>query len=482
MNNYAHLLDTSSYNSNDSLIKRDIFLKEENLEFTFYKTLQIIDLLGKILKVYTSYGDRVAVFLPRGVQATLSIYTVLYIGAIYVPLNVTDPTERIIFLLSNTDPKLIIGKGPKPQWAENFVWFNIEEFNIEEYKFNSNDKFKLNIQKKDALAVILHTSGSTGTPKGVALSHKAMIAFCDWAGTTFSVNNSDIIANLAPFYFDLSVFDLYTSFRCGSQLVFMPQYLTLNPLEMVNWLLRNKITIWYTVPSMLAFLLKKGNINKLTNSNLRLILFAGEQISKHVLLNLVEALPNTEFYNLYGPVETNVCCYWKVNHSKLKELDCIPIGFPACNDDLSVDDSTQELMVKGPSLMSGYWVKNLQPHIGWYKTGDLVSKCKTGELVYKGRMDRMFKYKGFRIEPYEIERILLSLPEVVQAVVCLINDDVTAYVVANTILSKEYLVNSLTKLLPHYMIPSKILFLNSLPKLSNGKIDLIRLEKSNFDT
>ena len=128
--------------------------------------------------------------------------------------------------------------------------------------------------------------------------------------------------------------------------------------------------------------------------------------------------------------------------------------------------------------MAGYWSKNLQPHVGWYKTGDIVYKCKTGELVYKGRMDRMFKYKGFRIEPYEVEHILLSLPGVIETVVCLINNEITAYVVANNSVSKEYLVNSLIKLLPNYMIPSKMLFLDSLSRLPNGKIDLIKLQES----
>ena len=472
MNVCNHILDSSSYQ--DEFIKEDAFLKEEKLQFTFNETLQIISALGEIFKIHASGGDRVAVFLPRGTEAALSIYSVLYIGAIYVPLNIADPTARITCLLNNTSPKLIIGKGPRPQWAENLEWFNIEEYKLG----SANNKFKLNIPKNDTLAAILHTSGSTGSPKGVALGHKAMIAFCDWAGTTFSVGNADVIANLAPFYFDLSVFDLYTSFRFGSQLIFMPHFLALNPSEMVNWLLQNKITIFYTVPNMLAFLLKKGNISKLTNSNLRLILFAGEPISSYTLLNLVEALPNITFYNLYGPVETNVCCYWKVNYSVLKDLNCVPIGFPASSDNLKVDNSTNELMVKGPSLMAGYWSKNLQPHVGWYKTGDIVYKCKTGELVYKGRMDRMFKYKGFRIEPYEVEHILLSLPGVIETVVCLINNEITAYVVANNSVSKEYLVNSLIKLLPNYMIPSKMLFLDSLSRLPNGKIDLIKLQES----
>lgn len=471
MNNYAHLLDSFLGNKG---YKESIFLEEdENSQYTFNKALRIISGLGKILTETISYGDRVAIFLPRGIEAALSIYAVLYIGAIYVPLNVEDPSKRITLLLQNTSPKLIIGKGTKPKLVGDFTWFNIEESKLS----NINDEFKLNVPEASTLAAILHTSGSTGIPKGVALSHKAMITFCDWAGNTFSLSNSDIIANLAPFYFDLSVFDLYTSFRFGSKLIFMPQYLTLNPAKMVDWLLQNKITIWYTVPSMLAFLLKAADISKLVNSNIRLILFAGEPISKHVLLSLIETLPDIEFYNLYGPVETNVCCYWKVNYSILKELDYVPIGFPACNNTIKIDNSTNELMVRGFSLMSGYWIKNLQPLIGFYKTGDIVSKCKTGALVYKGRLDRMFKYKGFRVEPYEIEHVLLSLPETIEAVVCFIEDEIIAYIVVKRIVTKEYIVNSLIKSLPRYMIPSKILFLDSIPKLPNGKIDLLEIQK-----
>lgn len=473
MNDFIHLLST--HFSNYQQLNENIFLEEEDLKLTFREAYQIIKALGKVLKEYVEHGDRVAIFLPRSAKSAIAIYSILYINAIYVPFNITDPTERITFLINNTDPKIIIGKGQKPIWAKDIIWFNIDEFNWLNY---TNLEFQLDIQNaKSNLATILHTSGSTGTPKGVALSHKAMITFSDWAGTIFKINSSDIIANLAPFYFDLSVFDLYTSFRFGSKLIFIPQYLTLNPVEMTNWILQNGVTVWYTVPSMLAFLLNKGNISTLVKSNLRLILFAGEPISKQILLDLLEALPNVEFYNLYGPVETNVCCFWKVNHSLLKELDCIPIGLSACNDELKIDNDTKELMVKGPSLMSGYWIKNLIPHNGWYKTGDLVYTCETGDLVYKGRIDRMFKYKGFRIEPFEIENCLLLLPEIIEVSVCLVKDDIIACLVANNILAKEYIIKFLSKSIPHYMIPSKILFFSSLPKLSNGKIDLRKIQK-----
>lgn len=470
-----HLLKQLS--PSHGILQDDIFLQEEDLKLTFHKTIQLISGLGNIFSMYATKGDRIAVFLPRGVKAALSIYSILSIGAVYVPLNTSDPLKRLRFILNNANPKLIIGKGACPEWAKDLAWFNIDEYELQD----PPNKCQLDVQRESTLASILHTSGSTGTPKGVALTHKAMIAFCDWAGTTFSVNHSDVIANLAPFYFDLSVFDLFTSFRFWSKLIFMPQYLTLNPLGMSNWLLEKKITIWYTVPSMLAFLLEKGGVAKLKDSNLRLILFAGEPISKHVLLNLVESLPNTQFYNLYGPVETNVCCYWQVDHSKLKQLDYVPIGFPACNDALKINELTGELWVKGPSLMSGYWMNGLHPHVGWYKTGDIVSQEDTGELIYKGRIDRMFKYKGFRIEPYEIENILLSLPGVIEAVVALVESDIIAYIVAKVGITKNCIFDKLTESLPHYMIPSNILFLSSLPKLPNGKIDLVKVQEESID-
>ena len=469
MNYHSHLLD--HLRSPNFITNQSIFLQEGKAQFTFSETLQIINALGKIFSTYVSVGDRVAIFLPRGIKAALSIYSVIYIGAIYVPLNYADPIERIIFLLKNTEPKLIIGEGSCPLWAKDYIWINIKEYELN--NFNSESKLKI---QENRLAAILHTSGSTGTPKGVALSHGAMKTFSDWAGNIFSVSTSDIIANLSPLYFDLSVFDLFTSIRYGSRLVFMPQNLTINPSAMIDWLIENKITIWYTVPSMLGFLLKKGNINKLLSSNLRLILFAGEPISKHVLLTFVETLPNIEFYNLYGPVETNVCCYWKVNHSLLKKLDFVPIGLPSCNDKIKIDNITNELMIKGPSLMDGYWINNLQPHVGWYKTGDIVDKCETGDLVYKGRIDRMFKYNGFRIEPYEIEHVLLSLPEVIETVVVLVKDEIISYVVVKNIVDKQHILSILTKILPSYMVPSQIIFLNCLPKLPNGKIDLVKIQ------
>lgn len=467
---FPHLLDCSL---NYEYLQDKVFLQEDNIQLTFDRTLQIISSLGQIFKKSTNHGERIAVFLPRGIKAAISIYSIIYIGAIYVPINISDPISRIRFVLDNARPKLIIGKGTQPEWAKDWPWYDIDEFDI--HGFSNHPQF--NITKESSLASILHTSGSTGNPKGVALSHKAMIAFSDWAGATFSVDQSDVIANLAPFYFDLSVFDLYTSFRFGSKLIFMPQHLTLNPLELISWLIEKEITIWYTVPSMLAFLLEKGDVNKLVNSNLRLILFAGEPISKHILLGLVESLPNVEFYNLYGPVETNVCCYWQVSYSKLKKLDYVPIGFAACSDKLKIDTSTGELLVKGPSLMSGYWINQLHPHVGWYKTGDIVSKEKTGELVYKGRIDRMFKYKGFRIEPYEIEKILLSLPEIIEAVVSLIKDEIVACVVTRTKVDNKYILNKLAESLPTYMIPTNVIYFSSLPKLSNGKIDLLKVQE-----
>ena len=453
-------------------VKDKSFLEEGRLQFTFHQTMQMTSALGKLLQSYLSIGDRVALFLSRGLKATIAIYATLYIGAIYVPINTIGPIKRVLFLLANTAPKLIIGQGDKPPWAKDFIWLDIDSCGLHTMR----ELWITPAQETEALAAILHTSGSTGNPKGVALSYRAIIAFCDWAGKTFSISHLDTIANLAPFCFDLSLFDLFTSFRFGSRLLFMPQHLTLHPLAMTDWLIANKVTIWYTVPTVLAFLLKRGNIEKLKYAHLRCILFAGEPIATYILLSLVTSLPNIAFYNLYGPLETNVCCYWKVDADILKRINQVPIGFPACNDRLKLDDSSGELWVEGPSLMSGYWINGLQSHKEWYRTGDLVDKLEDGSLVYKGRMDRMFKYKGFRIESYEIENSLLSIPEIEAAVVCLVEENIVACLVVKIDISSQELNKVLEASLPSYMIPSKILFFNVFPKLPNGKTDLLKVQ------
>lgn len=425
---------------------------------------------------------RIAIALDRGIEAVAAILGVLFHGACYVPLDIKNPANRLRFITKDADVQFVIGKGTCPDWIEDAnQWIDIDYV-----ENNSSPLASRTDINPDALAAILYTSGSTGTPKGVALSQCAMNNFARWAGLTFQIDRTDRIASLAPFHFDLSVFDLFTSLSFGAAVHFVPSRLTLSPSRLTDWLQRHQITTWYTVPSLLSFIALKGSLDTTPLPELKTILFAGEVFPTKHLIKLAELLPESNLYNLYGPTETNVCCYWPVDRDRLQENDPIPIGFPACNAKLQITDNTSELMVKCDNNYSGYWQKGrlIEPKSGttWHLTGDKVSLNRYGEYCYHGRLDRMLKCSGYRVEPAEIESVINHLPGVENCAVVGVRDAASgqrpaAAIVLNQNTELGDIVKCLKQKLPVYMQPFRILTIDALPYLSNGKVDYLSLEK-----
>jgi amino acid adenylation domain-containing protein len=426
-------------------------------------------------------GDRVAIALDRGIDAVLSIYATLYLGACYVPLDIKNPTARLLAIVQDALPRAIIGAGGRPDWVIGDIdWLDVDRL------AEPRSSLVPRAVAAEAPAAILYTSGSSGAPKGIALSHRAMATFSDWAGTAFSVAPEDRIAGLAPFYFDLSVFDLFTSLRYGAVVDFVPIALTLAPSRLSAWLDARQITCWYTVPSILAFLAFKGKLAERPLANLTRILFAGDVFPTPQLIKLAGLLPNVNLFNLYGPTETNVCCYWPVDRARLDPEQPIPIGLPACGARLRIDGANGELLVKGPSLMSGYWKQGGLERgfdtTGWYRTGDRVSRNEAGELLYHGRLDRMLKCSGYRVEPAEIEALVCRFPGVEQCAVVGIADSAggrrpAAAIVFDGEPDLPGLAQALRHRLPLYMQPARLVPYDYLPCLPNGKVDYKSLEK-----
>ena len=220
------------------------------------------------------------------------------------------------------------------------------------------------------------------------------------------------------------------------------------------------------------------------------MIFAGEKFSVQHLLNLVELLPKTDFFNLYGPTESNVCCYWEVNKAGLCFGCDIPIGHPTSYVEIKLD-SQGELLVKGATIANGYVGNNsvisLVDKDGWYHTGDKCSINEAKEYIFHGRMDRMLKCYGYRIEPGEIENIAYKFAGIKECVVIGIKDGLDNMKPAlffsvenqnnskdefNLDQFKEFLRSNLAT----YMYPTKAIQLKDLPKLSNGKIDLVGIK------
>lgn len=427
-------------------------------------------------------GARIALALDRGIDAVIAILSILRCGACYIPLDIKNPAQRLRFIVNDADVHCIIGQGSCPDWLDTpALWLDIEQLP----KPAKLVKPPVAIDP-EALAAILYTSGSTGTPKGVALSHRALHNFADWAARTFKLKADDRIASLAPFYFDLSVFDIFSSLSAGASVNFVPAGLTLSPSRLTAWLLEQRITVFYTVPSLLGFIALKGGLTEQPLPDLTTLLFAGEVFPTPQLKKLCELLPETDFYNLYGPTETNVCCYWPVDRARLDGDQPIPIGHPACASELKIDTETCELLVNSANNLSGYWrqgrLTEAMEDGGYYRTGDKVSLNERGEYCYHGRLDRMLKCSGYRVEPAEIEALILQCPEVAGCAVVGIEDSTSGQrPAAALVLHPDGQLNGIVKTikqaLPAYMQPCRLSVMDALPLLDNGKTDYQTLQR-----
>lgn len=421
-------------------------------------------------------ATRVAICLDRGIDAVIAVFGVLLAGACYVPLDVRSPPGRLRYIAEDATVGAAIGVGEPPGWLNASSWLDLR-------KVSAVSDFDLPAAFASDQAVILYTSGSTGSPKGVALSHGAVSAFASWAARLVLLQPEDRVASSAPFFFDLSTFDLYAVLGAGASLHFIPYGLTLAPARLTAWLGEQSIGGWYTVPSLLAFLAYKGNLPQTPLEALRFVIFAGEVFAPPALMALARALPAARLYNFFGPTETNVCCYWEVERNRLRPDETIPIGSPAAGDEVRIVDG--QLWVRGPTLASGYWAQGrLRPlcdPVGWYATGDRVSLGLAGELLYHGRMGRMLKCSGYRVEPAEIEQAVLGVDGVRACAVVGVDDPAAGQRPAlalcletPSVLAKVRIM--LKQELPSYMQPVRWLQLEELPLLPTGKVDYRRLQ------
>ena len=461
--------------------KIELKLNDEDITLS---TEQINSYIGSIHRKFSSLAispcSCIVVLMPRTVFAALAVYSIISYGCIYVPIDHGSPPDRIRFILNQVQPKLIVTDQPEKILNNHYSPEMI--LNIKDLSNNTNEAPLFSCPSPEDIAGILYTSGSTGVPKGIALSHKAMLSFLKWSIATFKVSKSDHIASLAPFHFDLSIFDLFAPFFLGGEIDFIPGSLIIEPYRLTHWLKEKNITIWYSVPSQFSYWSRKGGLKEISLPNLRLILFAGEIFPVLQLQNLLSLLPQVEFYNLFGPTETNVCTFWKVD--KTKELPInIPIGYPASFCQLKISE-TGTLLVKGQNLFSGYWPDiNTNRYLdseGWFDTRDLVSLGKNGKLFYHGRIDRMVKLNGYRIELGEIENQLSLIEGVIANVVSLVESENGHKILVSCIQSeKELQITAIHQFLSSrllsYMLPSCYFFIETLPRLPNGKIDLIKI-------
>jgi len=471
-------------------------------------------------------GDRVGIYVHKSLASVISVFGIMKAGGVYVPLDPNAPAKRLAYITRNCDIRALLTSMEQLNHLVQFFSEGTPLRNIlltddrDPAKIEFPEGVKVigwsTVLKQEAsapvpsgtietdLAYILYTSGSTGDPKGVMISHRTIFTFINWCADTFKMNPDDRVTSHAPLHFDLSTFDIYVTIQTGGTIILVPEKLSVFPVRLVQLLQEERITVTYLVPSILSMMVNYGKLYAHDMSKLRLILFAGEVFPIKYLRELVAAIPHPEYFNLYGPTETNVCTYYKVQPRDLEpqRTQPVPIGIGCENMEVfAVGDDGQlvteigkegELWARGSCVAQGYWgdtektarnfVRNThQPYYEEiaYRTGDIVTLHEDGvNWVYIGRRDHMIKSRGYRIELGEIEAAFYSHKGVKEVAAVAIPDDlvgnrIKAFVVPmdhNGLTVKELELHAAQKL-PRYMVPESIEFRDELPKTSTGKIN-----------
>jgi D-alanine--poly(phosphoribitol) ligase subunit 1 len=348
-----------------------------------------------------------------------------------------------------------------------------------------------------SIAYIMFTSGSTGIPKGVAVTHQNVLHFISWGQQYFEINAQDNFTNLSPMYFDNSVFDFYVALFSGASLSPISRELMTRPYDLVTYVGQMQCNIWFSVPSLLIYLMAMKAMTSKALPMLRRIVFGGEGYPKTELKKLYDLFSGQAMLvNVYGPTEcTCICSAYRLNDDDFQEMDGLPpLGHLNPNfdyrilDDQERDTDAGELCLIGPNVAAGYFNDPERSSASFftlsepqrfmkrmYRTGDLVRQVQ-GELFFVGRKDNQVKHMGYRIEIEEIEHALVKLPQVNQAAVIYQRTN-TAYgkligfVACSGAIDEKCLITELAKMLPDYMVPSRIVIKSELPKNPNGKVD-----------
>lgn len=443
----------------------------------------------------------IAVFLPKGAATIFADLGIIYSGNIYSNLDVKSPPVRIKNILANLQPVLTITS--KALFA-SVMALGVPESDVLVIDDVYDDAIVIDaagisarlerVIDTDPLCII-NTSGSTGTPKGVAMHHRSVIDFMDWVMERLTLDGTEVIGSLSPFYFDIYTLELYLSLAKGSTIVVIPDELPMFPAKLVAFLAEMKISFIFWVPTIMVNIANMGLLGTADLGALKKIFFAGEVFpTKH--LNLWrKQLPDAQFVNLYGPIEITVDCTYFVVDREFRDDEPLPIGFPCRNtsilildenDQLAADNQPGELCVRGSSLALGYWndpektakafVQNpLNKHYPEliYRTGDVVSRNDRGEILFLGRKDFQIKHLGYRIELGEIEHLVTSIGLVDNACVLYHRErkEITLFFEAKQQVQPAAIRQGLAGVLPKYMLPTVFRQMNALPRNPNGKID-----------
>ena len=453
-------------------------------------------------------NDVIGIFHTKSKESYALMLACLKIGAIYVILDNNSPFERLKKIIDRCNPALFTYDQPATPLIKEGS--RIPQIDIKSESFysklkslsDSNLDFTSSVCS-DNPAYIMFTSGSTGFPKGAVITHQNLLNLISWTKQVYCIDKSDILTNVNPMYFDNSVFDFYASLFNGAAMAPVDADTVRQATKLVLYIDKIKATIWFSVPSLLVFLITMKALKKDVFKKVRVITFGGEGFPKPKLKYLYELYSERiRIVNVYGPTEcTCICSAYDIKAEDFNDMiGLAPLGHLAPNFDylilneLNEEARSGELVLGGPQVGLGYYNDPEQTEKAFiqypfikmrkktvYKTGDIVKKDSNGIIHIIGRSDNQIKHMGYRIELEEIEAGFNSLDYIYEAGVVYEKFDdglgqIKSFVTVNNNVSVESIRDDIKKILPAYMVPRIITILDSMPRNQNGKIDRIVLK------
>lgn len=482
-------------------------LTDEKGTITFGRLQALSRSLGSAIARCVGMHNRpVAVMTDRRAISVVGFFAVLYSGNYYVPVDTKMPQGRMESLMEQLQPAAIVHAREDEKIIECYSG-QYGLVCMEDHMELPEDPELLASLRRRVLdvdpAYIIFTSGSTGKPKGIVVSHRSVIDFTDWYVETCDITGGDVLGNQAPFYFDLSVKDLYSTMKTGASMHILPRKFFMFPILLVRYLQEHEVTTLSWATSAFHLVANSGVLEKVVPESLRTVIVGGEALQAKQLNQWRKALPDVRYINLYGPTEVTVdCCYYIIDR-EFDDTEAIPIGKACENMEVFLLDENGnqvpqgqpgEICARGTGLAQGYfgdWEKTAaaftqDPRNPWYPdriyhTGDMAMEDPEGNFVFLARKDNQIKHGGYRIELGEIETALNSL-SAVQTAICFFDprkDKI--HCVYQGKLSDGELVNSIRHLIPKYMLPNVYHQVEQMPYNANGKIDRVALKKEFLD-
>ena len=492
MNNILKYLEASF-----TAFPRNTAVLDDRKKYTYEEYYHLTRRIGSGLCAYVRQRQPVGVYMEKCADAVAVFLGAVWAGGFYSCLNTELPDARLEGIASVLCPGVIVTQEALLEKAQALFpdcpIVTVEALSQAPEKEEVLRSRQARFCDTDVLYVNF-TSGSTGVPKGIAVGNRSVLDFIDCFVPLFGIDHTDVVANQAPFDFDVSVKDIYSALKAGACLAVVPRRLFSLPTQLIDFLCDTGTTTMIWAVSALCLITGFHALDYRTPEKLKRIIYSGEVMPLKALKEFRRHLPDILYVNVYGPTEITCNCTYHILDKNRDYEGGVPIGKPFPNEDVFLLDEENrlvteegregEICVRGTCLALGYYKNEEQNAAHFvqnplnscyperiYRTGDLGKYNDLGELVFSGRKDFQIKYMGHRIELEEIERAMNAIDGVERA--CCLFDEKRSRLKGFYVgtVSKEALHEAMKGSLPMFMIPGILRQVEGMPLTKNGKID-----------